>query len=85
MTPEQRIASAVRDAQFVLTAYKGPGLRDPEKTISELFNVLGDYHLIEALETFENAQRQKDEPAGSKQSQPARGPRGEVLDQAPWS
>jgi hypothetical protein len=54
MTPEQRIATAVRDAQLILSAYMEPGFRDPERTINELFNVLDDYQLIEALEPFEH-------------------------------
>ncbi|KQW22945.1 hypothetical protein ASC80_06355 [Afipia sp. Root123D2] len=60
MTPEQRIAAAVRDAQLVLSAYVEPGFRDPERTINELFNVLDDYQLIEALEEFESGKESTD-------------------------
>lgn len=84
MTPEQRIATAVRDAQLVLSAYIEPGFRDPERTINELFNVLDDYQLIEALEEFENGQRRKETPGGSQPDKPERGLRGEILDKAPW-
>ena len=49
MTPAQRIAAAVRDAQLILSAYVEPGFRDPERTINELFNVLDDYQLIRSV------------------------------------
>jgi len=84
MTPEQRIATAVRDAQVVLSAYVQHGFKDPERTINELFNVLDDYKLIEALEKFENGQLGEEGSAGSQPDKPARGLRGEILDQAPW-
>ena len=84
MTPEPRIATAVRDAQVVLSAYVEPGFRDPERTINELFNVLDDYQLIEALEKFENGQPGEEGAAGSQSDKPERGLRGEVLDKAPW-
>jgi len=73
MTPEQRIATAVRDAQLVLSAYIEPGFHDPEKTINELFNVLDDYQLIEALEEFENGQSHQEGPRGSEPDKPERG------------
>lgn len=84
MTPEQRIATAVRDAQVVLSAYVEPGFRDPERTINELFNVLDDCQLIDALEKFENGQPREEGSAGSQSDKPERRLRGEVLDKAPW-
>ncbi len=54
MTPEDRIARAIRDAQIVLAAYLQPGPQNPEQTINELFNVLDDYPLIEALKEIES-------------------------------
>lgn len=84
MTPERRVATAVRGAQLVLSAYIEPGFHDPERTINELFNVLDDYQLIGALEEIENGQPHEERSGGQKPDKPKRGLRGEILDKAPW-
>lgn len=81
MTPEKRVATAMRDAQLVLSAYVEPGFHDPQQTINELFSVLDDYQLIQALEEIENRQSAE---TGQKSEKSERRLRGAALDKAPW-
>lgn len=50
MDPEKRVTNAVAEAQAILARYVEPGLRDCERTINQLLDVLDDKAVVQAVE-----------------------------------
>lgn len=69
--PPDRVTKAVKEAQAVLARYIEPGLRDCQKTINDLVDVLDDEELVEAME--------KEDAQGTERAEPRRSRRSALL------
>jgi hypothetical protein len=49
MTPAQKVEKAFNDAHVVIADYLEPGVRNPEKTIEQLIQIIDNRELYDAL------------------------------------